>query len=321
MKKFYSMLALLLAFAGISSAQISLSVPNDTTTGTKQNKLAKYNTTASATSIILMATTDTTGAVGIVGSPDSAVGVGVLTISGVAPCIFDNATTPNDFVQISSGTAGDCHDTGSTTRPTSGQIIGTVFGAGGAAGTYNVSLEKQILPAASGTSAITALGSSDTISAAGAFTTQINIPGTGLAAGSIIEIRVHGVYTTTATASPLENIQINAGGTTGICGRTGGNTTLGVSLSNAAWDAVCYIQIITTGNPGTAYAWGLDQPSNSSSNGGGGIAASSGHMYELSGSAGLSYITTSTQAVSVQETATLVSGQTFTLQSIFARVY
>jgi hypothetical protein len=318
MKKLCCMLALLCVFAGISSAQISLSVPNDTTTGTKQNKLAKYNTTASATSIILMATTDTTGAIGIVSSPDSAVGVGVLTISGVAPCIFDNATTPNDFVQISSTTAGDCHDTGSAvTRPTSGQIIGTVWGAGGAAGTYNVSLNKDIYPAAATAPVGSVSGSSDTLSAAGTFATTISVPATAISGvGQILEIRAHGVYTTNATASPVENIQVNAGGTTGICSHSTGNNNLATSVTNVPWDVACYIQIVTTGAPGTAYAWGLDEVSSGTL---GGNGTNSPHFYVNAST--VNYTTNSSQTVSIQETGTLVSGTSLTLQSLVVRNY
>jgi hypothetical protein len=63
---------------------------------------------------------------------------------------------PSDYVQISSGTAGDCHDAGATI-PTSGQIIRT----GGAAGTNNVSLNKDNCPSGATTSPIcSAVGSS-----------------------------------------------------------------------------------------------------------------------------------------------------------------
>lgn len=321
MKKLGLLFALVCAFAGVSSAQISLSVPNDTVTGTKQNKLAKYNTTASATSIIVMATTDTTGAIGIVSSPDSAVGVGVLTISGVAPCIFDNATTPNDFVQISSGTAGDCHDAGST-RPTSGQIIGTVWGAGGAAGTYNVSLNKDIYPASSATAPVCSTpGSSDTLTQAGAtfpgtFATTCSVPATAISGvGQTLHVIAHGVQTTTATASPVVNIQVNAFGTTGICAAST-NTSLSASQTNEPWDAECVIQIVTTGAPGTAFAWGKQ---NYATNAQGGPAGVNPRFYVNAGT--VSATTNSTQTVSIQETATPVAGQSITLQSLVVTNY
>jgi hypothetical protein len=205
MKKLLLLFALLCASPLF--AQISISVPNDTVTGTKQNKLAKYNTTASATSAIVAATTDTSGIVGIVSSPDSAVGTAVITISGVAPCIFDNATTPNDYVQTSSGTAGDCHDTGSSTRPTSGQIIGTVFGAGGAAGTYNVSLEKQIIPSAASANVSSLLSSqgpqaqvTGTGAAANVYT--FSIPGNTMSTTSCIRATAFAHHSTGATSMP-----------------------------------------------------------------------------------------------------------------------
>src|SRR5262249_46862981 len=55
---------------------------------------------------------------------------------GVVSCTFDGATTPTHFVQISTTTDGNCHDTGSSTYPSSGgQIIGIVLAGNSGAGT------------------------------------------------------------------------------------------------------------------------------------------------------------------------------------------
>lgn len=162
----------------------------------------------------------------------------------------------------------------------------------------------------SGSAPVVVAGVSDTLTAAGTFSTQ-----TSITAGSspLLEIRAHGVYTTTATASPPLNIQINTGGTTGVCTHSA-NNVLGLNLTNVPWDAVCYIQIITTGNPGTAISWGLDEA-------GGTAGGSSLVSKNYSGNTSVSYITTLAQTVSVQETATLVSGESITLQSLIVRQY
>src|SRR5208282_1541263 len=99
-------------------------------------------------------------------------------------------------------------------------------------------------------------GSSDQISAAGAFATTASINSTCMAVGTLITIRAHGVFTTTSTSSPKFGFEINAGGTTGICPVPTTVPTPLTSLTSAFWDAVCYIQINTTGSPGTAVAWG-----------------------------------------------------------------
>lgn len=130
-----------------ASAQLAVPVVNATSTGTTLNTLTKFTVTSSATSAVISATTDTSGVVGITAGGAGTSGTATVVIWGITPCIFDNTTTADDYVQISSGTAGNCHDAGST-RPTSGQIIGIVFGAGGSAGTYNVELDKSLYPLA-----------------------------------------------------------------------------------------------------------------------------------------------------------------------------
>jgi hypothetical protein len=154
MKKSLILFVLLLLAFPSAFAQFAVPgpIPNDTSTGTTLNKLVKYNTTSSATSVVITSTSDTGQAIGICGAGCGTAGSAAIITLGQASCVFDNSTTPNDYVQISSGTAGDCHDAGST-RPTSGQIIGTVFGAGGSAGTYKVALNKDIYPSSASTSA------------------------------------------------------------------------------------------------------------------------------------------------------------------------
>jgi hypothetical protein len=68
--------------------------------------------------------------------------------SGKATCQFDaTAVTAGDYVQISSVTAGDCHDAGSA-RPTSGQIIGFVLATGSASTAQSVRLfDAEEVPA------------------------------------------------------------------------------------------------------------------------------------------------------------------------------
>jgi len=62
---------------------------------------------------------------------------------GQASLAFDGATTAGDYVQISSTTAGDGHDTGAATCPSSGQVIGKVLSTNGGAGTYTIAVGSQ----------------------------------------------------------------------------------------------------------------------------------------------------------------------------------
>lgn len=162
-------------------------------------------------------------------------------------------------------------------------------------------------------------GSSDQISAAGAFATTASVATTCIAAGTLITVRAHGVFTTTATSAPKGAFEINAGGTTGICPGPSSVSTLSISLTNAYWDAVCYIQINTTGAPGTAVVWGSFCFSDSTSTNI--ISISSAVVpgcvaFANAGTGTVSYTTNAAETVSVQETGTLVSGQTFNLTSI-----
>jgi hypothetical protein len=107
-------------------------IANAGTTGTTLNKLAKL--TGAPSTAVITATTDTGGAIGIAVGQAGTSGNAQIAVHGQANCVFENATTAGDYVQIGSTTQGDCHDAGST-YPTSGQVIGRVL-ASGAAGTY-----------------------------------------------------------------------------------------------------------------------------------------------------------------------------------------
>src|SRR2546422_6940243 len=107
-------------------------IANDTTTGTTVNKLAKL--TGAPSTAVIAATSDTKGIVGIVVGGAGTTGNAQIAMAGMASCVFDNATTAGDYVTISSATAGDCHDAGST-RPGSGQILGLVLSTNGSSTT------------------------------------------------------------------------------------------------------------------------------------------------------------------------------------------
>lgn len=162
---------------------------------------------------------------------------------------------------------------------------------------------------------ITTIPSADSISAAGSFATTLSIPNTNLAVGTRIRIRAHGVFTTTATASPLMNIEFNVGGTTGACPPAPAALGLTISQTNATWDADCTLQINTTGNPGTASTGGQFSTIASTANG------NVNQPKEFHSTGTVNYNTSNaTTTLSLQETATLVSGQTFTLQMLDAEI-
>jgi hypothetical protein len=115
-----------------SSQSYNVEFPNAGTTGTTINKLAKLTGAGTA---VIAATTDTGFMVGIVVGGAGTTSNAIIANEGFASCIFDGATTQNDYVAISSSVAGDCHDIGNT-YPTTGQLLGRVLSTNGAGGTF-----------------------------------------------------------------------------------------------------------------------------------------------------------------------------------------
>lgn len=116
-----------------SPAAPTITVANAGTTGTTTSTLTKL--TGAPSTAVIAATTDTKGIVGITASGAGTAGNATIQISGTVNCVFDGGTTAGDYVQISSTTGGDCHDTGATTYPTSGQVIGRVLATNASTGT------------------------------------------------------------------------------------------------------------------------------------------------------------------------------------------
>src|SRR6185436_6306252 len=114
-----------LTFSGgvnLVGSAVSTEVPNETTTGTTVNKLAKL--TGDPSTAILTATTDTAGAFGVVVAGAGTSGNAQIARIGTASCDFDGATTAGDYVQISSTTAGACHAAGAAFPTAGGQLLG-----------------------------------------------------------------------------------------------------------------------------------------------------------------------------------------------------
>jgi hypothetical protein len=129
-------LIFLIAAAAVH-AQVTVSVPNASTTGTTLNALAKL--TGAPSTAVIAATTDTSGVEGIVMANAGTSGNALVTRAGQASCIFDGATTAGDYVQISSTVGGDCYDAGAT-YPTSSQVLGRVLSTNASGGTYAMNL-------------------------------------------------------------------------------------------------------------------------------------------------------------------------------------
>lgn len=118
----------------IGTTPITQSFTNDGVTGTTLNKLVKI----SGGNVINATVNDVSGIIGICVSGCGIGGTSQIAIIGRFSCIFDSSTAAGDYVQPSSGTAGDCHDFGSSPPPT--QVVGRVTSTNIGGGTYPLQL-------------------------------------------------------------------------------------------------------------------------------------------------------------------------------------
>ncbi len=124
----------------VGNMAITMTHTNASSTGTTLNKLAKL--TGAPSTAVTPLTTDTNGVIGICVSGCGTTSTAEISIAGMTQCIYDGATTAGDYVQISTTTAGDCHDAGATV-PLIGQILGRVLTTNGGGGTYDTHLRIE----------------------------------------------------------------------------------------------------------------------------------------------------------------------------------
>lgn len=199
------------------------------------------------------ATTDVSGSMGITvqcvsscGQPGSS----VIQQSGTVTCFFDNATTAGDYVQISVLTGGSCHDTGSTTAPASGQIIGVVTVTSILSATplaldlYGPGIVGGQLGAASGCTTIGPLS----ITNNNALQTLISCPiaANALSAGSMLSATLTGIESTASGQNITFTTSVGAG--TSCSSQSG---AIGVA-NNQPWQVNISFSVLTAGAGGTA---------------------------------------------------------------------
>ena len=149
-------------YVDTTGGAVATDLPNAATTGTTLSKLAKV--TGSPATAVIASTTDTSGMIGVVVDGAGTSGSAQIARGGQASCAFDGATTAGDYVQISSTTAGDCHDAGAS-YPGIGQILGRVLSTNGSAGTYAMLVAGAEIQAPAAGAVSTVFGRSGTITA------------------------------------------------------------------------------------------------------------------------------------------------------------
>lgn len=162
------------AWSNGGSVPPTIVVANEGATGTTLNALAKL--TGAPSTAIVTAITDTGGAQGVCTAGCGITSNATITTQGLLNCIFDGNTIAGHYVQISGSVAGDCHDTGATTYPSSGQAIGKVMATanGGAGQQVQINLfPPEIQPVAGGT--VTNVTGTSPITSSGGATPAIGI--------------------------------------------------------------------------------------------------------------------------------------------------
>jgi hypothetical protein len=141
----YLGVSLLLPSSATANPQFTIS--NASATGTTVNTLTTL-TGAPSTAVIVTAGA-TGGVVGVTTAGAGTSGTATITTAGTVSCVFDGSTMANDYVQVSSGTNGDCTDAGST-YPSTGQVLGRVLSTNGSGGTYTLDLFPSEIKGGSG---------------------------------------------------------------------------------------------------------------------------------------------------------------------------
>lgn len=114
-------------------------IQNASVTGTTLNTLTSIFNTGGNYAAVITPAGATGGVIGITTVGAGTTGSATVVFSGGTQCVFDNAVTGGDYVQISTTVAGNCHDVGAS-YPTSGQVIGRSAQTFGVAGTYGIDL-------------------------------------------------------------------------------------------------------------------------------------------------------------------------------------
>jgi hypothetical protein len=103
----------------------SVSIPNCSVTGTVAFAPAILSNAAGSVCAVVAPAATTSGIIGFCFNNCGTTGQGIILQQGQSNCLFDNATTAGDYVQLSNTANGQCHDAG-TSPPIGVQTLGRV---------------------------------------------------------------------------------------------------------------------------------------------------------------------------------------------------
>lgn len=230
--------------------------------GTTLNQLAKLVASGAGSTAVSTAITDTSGVVGVVIAGAGTSGLDLIQSAGQVLCIFDGGTTVEDYVQISSSIAGNCHDTGSTSYPAgSVQVIGRVLTTNAGAGTYLVDLFPPEIHAGGSASIICTNFTPVTVTNNNTLQNLMSctIPANALAQGSLLNIDLQGVESNASAGSTIYSISLGGGTPCQTESAQGG-------ANNQPWNIIAKFFVLTSGAGGTAN-WSCEYFSSASGGG------------------------------------------------------
>jgi hypothetical protein len=231
----------------------SANIPNQSPAGTTQ-----YTATVlvNAPSQAEMASTsNTTGVIGITVSGAGTSGSACIQNWGQALCVFDGATTANDYVVPSTTVAGNCHDAGAIASGS--QILGQVLSTNAAAGTYNLFLTGG---GSSGGGAYYSSGVALTVPSTSGTFTAINSTSFGAGVLNTIgkTIRITAQVITQPGTTTNQDSQISFGTSASLNGTNINIQSVASASTNSNGTIVLVCAVATTGTSGTISCSGLN---------------------------------------------------------------
>jgi hypothetical protein len=240
------------------TAPCTFQIANSSSTGTALDTLTVL--TGAPSQAVIAPTTATSGIQGIAISGYGTTGNVCIQQVGNAPCVFDGATTANDYVSISTTVPGNCHDAGIS--PAGGtQTVGRVLSTNASSGTYSIDLFPPEIRSGGGT--VYSSGIAITVPATGGTFTVIN--STSFAAGALNAIgkaiRLTAQVTTQPGTTTNQTSNLSFGSTSSLNGTNINIQVETASSTNNNGTIMLVCVVATTGTSGTLSCSGFNNGS------------------------------------------------------------
>lgn len=227
---------------------LAITIANASSTGTTNFTVTKL--TGAPSTAVIAATTDNknSAVVGITVNNAGTTGNATIAFTGIVPCIFDNNTTAGDFVTVSTGTAGDCHDSGSTIPVDGSVILGRVLTTVGSnPSTTNIEMGAGLFNSSLGAPTSVTSGTQSCGTAAAGSAANCSGNNTNISATFKEVIGTTAFSSGTPSAVTLTNLPAFTGTNTFICTCTAIGNTAAIAAGGCAVTNVSATSVTFTG--------------------------------------------------------------------------